>query len=81
MSEAEVLDYLRQQFTRVHQRLDELSRWTVEADRRFLAIERSVAAVRRDAVLETEGAIDRQAAHDALAERVARIERRLEITS
>src|SRR3954462_12105819 len=27
--------YLREQFVRVHRRLDELSRWTIEADRRF----------------------------------------------
>jgi len=63
----DLLDYLREQFTRLHKRL--------------VAIERGIAAVRRDAVLESEAAIDRQAAYDALAERVNRIEQRLELGS
>jgi hypothetical protein len=79
MSEADVLDYLRAQFARVHTRLDDLAQWTAEADRRFLAIERSIAALRRDAVLDAEAAVERQARSDALAVRVARIERRLDL--
>lgn len=79
MSEAEILDYLRAQFARVHTRLDDLSQWTAEADRRFLAIERSIAALRRDLVLDAEAAVERQARFDALAVRVARIERRLDL--
>jgi hypothetical protein len=75
----EVLDYLRAQFARVDQQFVELRRWTVEADRRFLAIERSIAAVRRDAVLDTEAALDREERQSDLAARIERIERRLNL--
>ena len=46
MSETELLNYLREQFARVHVRLDELSRWTIDADRHLAAIEREIAALR-----------------------------------
>lgn len=42
----ELLAYLREQFARVHDRLDELSRWREAADQRLLAIEREIAALR-----------------------------------
>lgn len=45
MKEPELLSYLREQFARLHCRLDELSRWTTEADQRFGAIETMLATV------------------------------------
>jgi hypothetical protein len=76
---SEVIDYLREQFARLHRRLDDLDLWRGEATRHFLTIERSIAAVRRDAVLDTETALDREARQEALAARITRIERRLEL--
>jgi len=39
---ADLLAYLHEQFARLHLRLDELMRWTVDADRRLTAIEMAV---------------------------------------
>ena len=60
-------------------RLDDMSQWQVETSRRLVAIELHIAGVRRDIVLDAEDATNAQERMDALAERVARIERRLEL--
>ncbi len=75
----EVLDYLREQFARLHKRLDDSDRWQIETGKRLLAIERSIAVVRRDAVLDVEQVIAVRETVDTLAARVARIERRLDL--
>jgi hypothetical protein len=74
-----VVDYLREQFARLNGRLDDMSQWQAETSRRLVAIERHIAGVRRDVVLDAEDAPNAQERMDALAERVARIERRLEL--
>ncbi len=45
-----VIDCLREQFARLHGRLDDMARWQDETGRRLVAIERHIAGVRRDAV-------------------------------
>ena len=74
-----VVDYLREQSARLNARLDDMSQWQAETSRRLVAIERHIAGVRRDIVLDAEDAANARERMDALAERVTRIERRLEL--
>jgi hypothetical protein len=75
-----VLDFLREQFTRLNLRLDDAAAWQAETSKRLTAIERHIAGVRRDAVLDAESMVNVQDQVDAIAARIARIERRLEIS-
>jgi chromosome segregation ATPase len=77
--EKNVLDYLREQFARVHLRLDDMAQWQAETTRRLTSIERHIAAVRRDAVLDAESLVNTQDQLDTLTGRIARIERRLDL--
>ena len=75
-----VLDYLRASFSRLHARLDDIAQWQAETSKRLAAIERHLAGVRRDAVLDAETTVNIQDQVDTLKERLALIERRLEIS-
>ena len=77
--EAQVLDYLREQFSRLHLRLDALERWTEEAMRRFVSIERQIAGLRRDAAHDAETVVELKENVAILAGRIQHIERRLDI--
>jgi len=77
--EPTVIDYLREQFFRLHSRLDESAQWQAETTRRLNAIERHIAGVRRDAALDSESLVNTQEQLDALVGRIARIERRLDL--
>jgi chromosome segregation ATPase len=74
-----VVDYLREQFARLHRRLDDSAQWQAETTRRLTTIERHIAGVRRDAVLDAESLVNTQEQLDTLIGRVARIERRLDL--
>jgi hypothetical protein len=74
-----VHDFLREQFARLHVRLDDAARWQAETSRRLIAIERHIAGVRRDLVLDTEDAANANEQVDDLMARVLRIERRLDL--
>jgi hypothetical protein len=74
-----VTDYLRAQFDRLNRRLDDAAIWQEETSKRLVAIERHIAAVRRDLVLDAEDAANANERMDALAKRLLRIERRLEL--
>jgi hypothetical protein len=71
--------YLREQFARVHARLNDNARRQAETIKRLGALERHIAAVRRDAVLDTDNVVNVRESVAALAECVERIERRLEL--
>jgi polyhydroxyalkanoate synthesis regulator phasin len=75
------LELLQAMVQRVLDKLSEHGKWQADTSKRLLAIERSIAAVRRDAVLDAEHITDVRASLDALTERVAQIERRLDIAS
>lgn len=74
-----VTDYLRAQFDRLNRRLDDAALWQEETSKRLVAIERHIAGVRRDVVLDAEDAANANERMDALAKRLLRIERRLEL--
>ena len=58
-----VVDYLREQFARLNARLDDMSQWQAETSRRLVAIERHIAGVRRDIVLDARGCRECAGAH------------------
>lgn len=74
-----VTDYLRAQFDRLNRRLDDAALWQEETSKRLVSIERHIAGVRRDVVLDAEDAANANERMDALAKRLLRIERRLEL--
>ena len=74
-----VLDYLREQFARVHGRLDAMHRTLTEHGHRLRAIEVGLARVRHDVAGDAEIAALAAARVDGIEERVARIERRLDL--
>jgi hypothetical protein len=75
----EVLDYLREQFARLHAKLNDMAQWQSETGARLTAIERHLAGVRRDAVLDAETTVNVQAQVSRLGDRIERIERRLDL--
>jgi hypothetical protein len=82
MSEApDVVDFLRVQFARVHERFDRLERTLDEHTTRLGALERGVADLWREygEVQTGLGAINQRL--DNLDRRVQRIERRLELVN
>lgn len=72
MSESSVIDYLRAQFARVHERLETIDRRLDELTTRTARLERSVADL-HVTLAEQSSRIDR------IDARGARIERRLEL--
>jgi hypothetical protein len=74
------LGLLQAMVQRVLDKLSEHDTWQVETSKRLVAIERHIAAVRRDAVLDAENVTNVEERLDTLGERVARIERRLEFS-
>ena len=78
-AETEVLVYRREQFATLNKRLDDSDRWQIETGTRLLAIGRSIAGVRRDAVLDAEHVTNIRASVDTLTARVARLERWLDL--
>lgn len=52
------LELLQAMVQRVLDKLSEHAKWQTDTSKRLLAIERSIAAVRRDAVLDTEHITD-----------------------
>ncbi len=77
--ELTVLDYLREQSARLNRRLDDMTRWQTGTSDRLVAMERRLAGVRRDAAADAEDVVDLKANVARLAERVQRLERRLDI--
>jgi hypothetical protein len=73
------LGLLQVMVQRVLDKLGEHDTWQVETSKRLVAIERHIAAVRRDAVLDGESVTNVEERVDALSARIARIERRLEL--
>jgi hypothetical protein len=73
------LGLLQVMVQRVLDKLGEHDTWQVETSKRLVAIERHIAAVRRDSVLDAESVTNVEERMDTLAERVARLERRLEL--
>ena len=72
----QVLDYLREQFSRMHSRLDELSVTVREHGRRISHLEQQMGQL--NASLQDHYAIVMQRL-DNLSDRLARIERRLDL--
>lgn len=79
MADAEILDFLREQFNRVNARLDAVERRLIEVEHRLGNVERQIIGIRRDAASDAEAAYAVRSSVDALAERVSRIERRLDL--
>ncbi len=68
---------MREQFARLHTRLDDMIRWQVETTQRLVAIERHIAGVHRDATLDAEDLVNARESFAAPAARLERIEKRL----
>jgi len=75
-----VLDYLREQFARVHQRLDAIDRRLDETTKRLTSIEREIAGMQRTLADRAETAVNDRTRMDDFDARLSRIERRLELT-
>lgn len=75
----DVLDYLREQFARVHRRFDAIEQKQDETNKRLLAVERSIVSLHSDSNLTRESQVNDRERMDAFDVRLARIERRLEL--
>ena len=73
------LELLQAMVQRVLDKLADHDATFAEVTARLTSIERHLAGVRRDAVLDAETTTNVQAQVDALRSRLARIERRLEL--